>query len=149
MIVKRVLFLCVNNSCRSQMAEGFLRSMAPEAFEAFSAGTNATFVHPTAIEVMREKGIDISTQRSKTVTSLGGESFDFVITVCDESADACPAFTGKAGERLAWSFDDPAAVSGGTEERLNAFREARDRIGERIRGFIDLHDLGSGQPHPA
>lgn len=134
---KRVLFLCVNNSCRSQMAEGFLRDIAPETFEAFSAGTNATFVHPMAIAVMKEKGIDISGWRSKTVAGMNEESFDYVITVCDESADACPAFTGAAGERLAWSFDDPASEDGATHDELAAFRRVRDEIGERIRRFVE------------
>ncbi|MHB8895881.1 MAG: arsenate reductase ArsC [Candidatus Geothermincolia bacterium] len=139
MIRKKVLFLCVNNSCRSQMAEGFLRAAAPETFDALSAGANATFVHPLAIEVMDELGIDISRQWSKTAASLGGLDFDYVVTVCDESAGACPAFAGAAGERLAWSFPDPAAAVGGAADRLDSFRAVRDRIGESVKRFVVEH----------
>jgi len=135
---QKVLFLCNNNSCRSQIAEGFLRSLAPESFEAFSAGSEPTHVHPMAMKVMSEVGIDISGQRSKSISVFDGREFDFVITVCKE--DACPVFTGNAGERLAWSFEDPAAAAGTDEEVLGVFRRVRDEIEESIRRFITESD---------
>lgn len=128
------MFLCRANSCRSQMAEGFLRSLAPESFEAFSAGLEPTRVHPLAIRVMNEVRIDISGQRSKSVSDFEGQEFNFVITVCKQ--DACPIFAGNVGERLAWSFEDPAAASGREEEILGVFRRVRDEIEASIRGFI-------------
>jgi len=128
------LFLCRANSCRSQMAEGFLRSLTRESFEAFSAGSEPTRVHPLAIRVMNEVRIDISGQHSKIVSEFEGSSFDFVITVCKE--DACPIFAGDAGKRLAWSFEDPAAASGTEEDILGVFRRVRDEIEASIWGFI-------------
>ena len=131
---KSVLFLCVNNSCRSQMAEALLRSLAPVDFEVFSAGWEPTRVHPLAILVMSEIGIDISGQRSKSVSEFDGLAFDFVITVCE--GDACPFFVGEVGARLAWSFEDPAAASGTEEDILGVFRRVRDDIEISIRGII-------------
>ncbi|WP_273842154.1 arsenate reductase ArsC [Rubrobacter calidifluminis] len=128
---KRALFVCTHNSARSQMAEGFLRHLAGERFEAMSAGTEATEVRPEAVEVMREVGVDISRQESKTLERYLGEPFDYVITVCDQANEACPVFPG-AGKLLHWSFPDPSAARGGEEERLAVFREVRDRIRERI-----------------
>ncbi|MBX6763083.1 MAG: arsenate reductase ArsC [Rubrobacteraceae bacterium] len=128
---KRALFVCTHNSARSQMAEGFLRHLAGERFEAMSAGTEATEVRPEAVEVMREVGVDISRQESKTLERYLGEPFDYVITVCDQANEACPVFPG-AGKRLHWSFPDPSAARGGEEERLAVFREVRDKIRERI-----------------
>ena len=134
---QKVLFLCRDNACRSQMAEGFLRSIAPAEFDAYSAGSNETFVHPLAIEVMREVGIDISGQRSKSVSEFAGWEFDFVITVCGDSAeDTCPVFMGGARRRLAWSFDDPAVVTGSDSDVLEAFRRIRDQIEASISRFI-------------
>ena len=129
---KRVLFICTHNSARSQMAEGLLRHMAGDRFEAFSAGTEATFVRPLAIAAMRELGIDISTHQSKTIDALAGQTFDVVITVCDSAKEACPFFPGGA-ERLHWSFDDPSTATGSEAERLQVFRRVRDEIAERIR----------------
>lgn len=131
---QKVLFLCSNNSCRSQMAEGFLRSLAQEPFEAFSAGAEPTYVHPMAIRVMSEVGIDISSQRSKSISVYDGWSFDFVITVCE--GDACPFFPGEIGMSLAWSFEDPAEASGTDEEILGVFRKVRDEIKDSIQRFI-------------
>jgi arsenate reductase (thioredoxin) len=131
---RKVLFLCRGNSCRSQMAEGFLCSLAQDSFEAFSAGSEPTHVHPMAIEVMREVGIDISGQQSKSISVFEGSSFDFVITVCKE--DACPVFAGDAGERLTWSFEDPAEASGTDDEALGVFRKVRDDIEESIGRFL-------------
>jgi arsenate reductase (thioredoxin) len=135
---KRVLFLCRRNSARSQMAEGLLRAIAGDRFDAFSAGTEATVVHPLAIEAMREIGIDISGQTSKTPEAFHGQHFDYVITVCDD-AEGCPVFTG-ATERIHWSFHDPSTAPGTDDQRLRAFRIARDAIRQRLRLF---HVLGA------
>ena len=127
----RVLFLCTHNSARSQMAEGLLRDLAGERFEVFSAGTEVTHVKPQAIKVMKELGIDISGQESKTLERYLGEPFDYVITVCDDANEACPFFPG-ARRRLHWSFEDPAAAEGSEEQRLGVFRKVRDQIKGRI-----------------
>jgi arsenate reductase (thioredoxin) len=116
------------------MAGGLLRNMAGDRFEVFSAGTEKTRVHPLAIEVMREIGIDISGQTSKTLDAFTGERFDYVITVCDRANESCPIFPGGT-ERLHWSFDDPVAATGDHEQRLRAFRIARDAIQQRLRTF--------------
>ena len=128
---RRVLFLCTHNSARSQMAEGLLRSLGRGAFEVASAGTMATRVRPEAIAVMREIGIDISTQTSKTLDRFLPERFDEVITVCDNANETCPVFPG-ARNRRHWSIDDPAGVQGLEAERLAAFRGARDALRQRI-----------------
>jgi arsenate reductase len=132
---RRVLFLCVHNSARSQMAEGMLRAWAGDRFEAYSAGNEATEVRPLAIRAMSELGIDIGGQRSKTTAEYAGQRFDYAITVCDEAREACPYFPG-ADAQLHWAFDDPAAATGSEEERLAAFRRVRDEIAARIREFI-------------
>src|SRR5450631_3986599 len=108
---KRVLFLCTHNSARSQMAEGLLRKKAGDHFEVFSAGTEATRVHPLAIAAMSELGIDISHQRSKTLNQYVDEHFDYVITVCDKANENCPLFPGDT-QRIHWSFEDPSQASG-------------------------------------
>ncbi len=128
---ERVLFLCTHNSARSQMAEGLLLALVRSNFETFSAGTEATRVRPEAIAVMQELGIDISQQTSKTLDRYLHEPFDEVITVCDDANDACPVFPG-AGHRRHWSIDDPSKVQGTEEERLAAFRTARDDVRRRI-----------------
>jgi arsenate reductase len=127
----RVLFLCTHNSARSQMAEGLLRHLAGDRFEAHSAGTEATHVRPLAIKAMEEVGVDISGQESKTLERYLEDPFDYVITVCDDANEACPFFPG-AKNRLHWSFRDPSRAEGSEEERLAVFRSVRDRIGERI-----------------
>jgi len=129
--MERVLFLCVHNSARSQMAEGLLRARAGDRFEAHSAGAQATEVRPLAIRAMGEVGIDIAGQRSKVTTEYAGQEFDYVVTVCDDAKEACPYFPG-ARRRLKWSFDDPAAATGSEDERLAVFRRVRDQIAERI-----------------
>lgn len=131
----RVLILCTGNSARSQMAEGLLRSLGAGAFDAHSAGTAPSAVRPEAIAVMRELGIDISTQRSKPVAEFDGQRFDLVITVCDGAREACPVFPG-APERLHWSLPDPAAVIGAEGERLAAFRRVRDDLRERLAQLV-------------
>src|SRR5215204_5436688 len=128
---KRALFLCTHNSARSQMAEGLLRALAGDRFEAMSAGTEATHVRPLAVRAMEEIGVDISEQESKTLERYLKESFDYVITVCDDANEACPFFPG-ASERLHWSFEDPSRAEGSDEERLAVFRRVRDRIKDRV-----------------
>jgi arsenate reductase (thioredoxin) len=131
----RVLFVCTHNSARSQMAEGMVRAWGGDRFEAFSAGTEATQVRPEAIEVMHEIGIDISTHKSKMILPFIGETFGWVITVCDAAKEACPVIPG-AGQQAHWSIEDPSAVEGSEEDRLEAFREARDLIRDRVHMFI-------------
>jgi arsenate reductase len=128
---KKVLFLCTENSCRSQMAEGILRHLMGDRFEVFSAGTKPSVVNPMAIKVMAEIGIDISGHRSKSVEEFQGMNFDFVITTCDAARETCPVFPGKA-RRLHWSFNDPAEAEGSENEILSAFRKVRDEIKQRI-----------------
>jgi len=127
----RVLFVCTHNSARSQMAEGLLRKLGGSAFDAASAGTEETEVRPLAIEAMREVGVDISRQESKTLERFVQQPFDYVITVCDDAREACPVFPGSGG-RLHWSLPDPSKAEGSAEDRLQAFREARDRLREHI-----------------
>jgi arsenate reductase (thioredoxin) len=129
----RVLFLCTHNSARSQMAEGLLRDLAGDRFEAFSAGTEATRVRQEAVSVMAEIGVDISAQESKTLERYLGEPFERVITVCDDANEACPVFP-RARDRLHWSFPDPSRVE--EEGRLRAFRDVRDEIRARIEGEL-------------
>ena len=128
---RRVLFLCTHNSARSQMAEGLLRFLGGDAFEAFSAGTEATFVRPLAIRAMSELGIDISRQQSKTLSGYVREPFDEVITVCDAAAEACPVFPG-AVRRRHWSLEDPSKASGTEQEQLAVYRRVRDELRSRI-----------------
>src|SRR5262249_5201429 len=126
--------LCTGNSARSQMAEGLLRHDAGERFEVASAGTHPSRVRSEAIEAMKEIGIDISGHRSKSVEEFANQEFDYVLTVCDHARESCPLYPGH-GRRLHRSFEDPAAVQGSDEERLNAFREIRDQIRSYLRGF--------------
>ena len=132
---KRVLILCTGNSARSQMAEGMLRQMAGDRFEVSSAGVSPTSVRSEAIEAMRELDIDISSQRSKSIDAFTGQSFDYVITVCDNANEQCPIFP-PGTERIHWSFDDPAEASGDDNSRLSAFSRVRDEIRERLQLFV-------------
>ena len=128
MAKKRVLILCTGNSCRSQMAEGFLKSFDRE-LEVYSAGTTpAARVHPKTIAVMKEAGIDLSYNVPQNVDQFLSHSFDLVITVCDQARETCPVFSGKVLKRLHIGFEDPAAVSGTEEEILAVFRKVRDEI---------------------
>jgi arsenate reductase (thioredoxin) len=131
----RVLFLCTHNSARSQMAEGLLRHLAGDRFEAMSAGTEATRVRPLAIRAMDEIGVDISKQESKTLDRYLQEPVDYVITVCDDANEACPFFPG-AQNRLHWSFEDPSKAEGSEEERLEVFRRVRDGIKDRVQSEL-------------
>src|SRR4030042_2992575 len=131
---KRVLFICVHNSARSQMAEAFLKQEAGDRFEVESAGLEPGKLNPIVIEVMKEVGIDISQNKTKSVYDFykQGKQYDYVITVCEESqSGACPVFPGK-GERLHWGFDDPSAFKGSPEERLAKTRVVRDKIRKKI-----------------
>ncbi|NIO11253.1 MAG: arsenate reductase ArsC [Deltaproteobacteria bacterium] len=132
---KRVIFLCTHNSCRSQMAEGFLRHHGGDRFEVFSAGISPSSVHPMASEVMAERGIDLSGQRSKSVDEFLGQSFDFIVTTCDDARDKCPVFPGP-GQRLHWGLTDPAVASGSREERWKVFQRVRDELEELIRSHF-------------
>ena len=131
---ERVLILCTGNSARSQMAEGLLRHDSGDRFEVESAGTKPGRVRPEAIAVMSELGTDISGHRSKSVDEFAGQSFDHVLTVCDNAKETCPIYPGHTN-RLHHNFEDPAAVEGSEEERLAAFRKVRDQIREFLRGF--------------
>ena len=132
---RRVLLLCTGNSCRSQMAEGWLRHLAGDRFEVFSAGTQPAGLNPGAVDAMREAGVDISPHRSKHLNEFSGVRFDYVVTVCDRAKETCPIFPG-ARTVLHWSFDDPAHATGSADERRAVFHRVRDEIGERIRRFL-------------
>lgn len=125
---KKILILCTGNSCRSQMAEGILKSFDSE-LEVYSAGTNpADKVNPKAVQVMKEIGIDISQSYPKMVDQFLNDPFDYVITVCDNAKETCPVFIGKVGKQLHIGFEDPADATGTEEEVLSVFRKVRDKI---------------------
>ncbi len=131
----RILILCTGNSCRSQMAEGFLKSFEP-TLEVFSAGTHpAAKPNPYAIEVMAEVGIDISPNQPKNVDLFVDQPFDSVITVCNGAKEVCPVFTGKVIHRLHIGFEDPADATGTRDEILFVYRKIRDQIKERFTEF--------------
>ena len=133
----KVLFICVHNSARSQMAEAWLNSICGEFFEAHSAGLEPGTLNPLAVEVMREAGIDISKKKTQAVFDVfkSGQLFSYVITVCDESsAEKCPIFPGPT-KRLHWSFADPSQVPGTDKEKLARVREIRDEIREKIENW--------------
>ena len=131
----RVLFLCTHNSARSQMAEGFLRAMAGDRFEAGSAGTEKTSVNPLAIRVMAERDIDLSGHTSKAYADVALRSWDYLITVCDDANERCPWVPGSV-KRLHWSFPDPSRATGSEEERLAVFRRVREQIQERLTDWL-------------
>ena len=134
-MAKSVLFLSSADSARSQMAQGFLRELAADAFEASSAGSTAGGVDPRAVAVMAERGVDISDQRSKTLDEFMGKArFDFLITVCDRGEKACPMFPG-VGTREYWPVDDPSPRASGDDD-LEPFRAARDYLEQRVRRFL-------------
>ena len=133
----RVLFLCTGNSARSQMAEALLRKYAGDTYEIFSAGIAPKGIHPYTVQVMQEIGVDISGQRSKSVTEfLGQAPIQTLITVCDDADKNCPTFPQRVDQRLHWSFEDPAAYDGGPEEKLNKFREVRDKIEHKVQEWL-------------
>ena len=139
----RILILCTGNSARSQMAEGLLRELSGGKLDVYSAGSRPSTINPFAIQVMRERGIDISSQRSKHLNEYLAQPFDYVITVCDDAAETCPIFPGPA-RRIHWSFPDPAAISGSDDMRFAVFRETRDAIERRLKTW--LAELRERQP---
>ncbi|MBN2414121.1 arsenate reductase ArsC [candidate division KSB1 bacterium] len=131
----KILILCTGNSCRSQMAEGFLKSF-DSSLLVYSAGTNPSDrVHPLAVQVMKEAGIDISSGFPKDVKQFLNKSFDFVITVCDNAKETCPVFTGNVKHQLHIGFEDPAEATGTEKEVLNIFRRVRDEINKEFYQF--------------
>ena len=139
---RRVLFLCTGNTARSQMAEAFLRKHGGKYFEAYSAGLNPGVIHPYTQHVMREIGIDLSGQYSKSVKEYFGKmSFAYLVTVCAKAETNCPSTFPSISNRLRWSFDDPAAAEGSEEEKLQKFREVRDQIEKRILQWLDEEEF--------
>jgi arsenate reductase len=132
----RVLFLCTHNSARSQMAEGYLRSIAGSQYEVASAGMEPARVNPLAIRAMQEVGIDISGHTSKSVKPFLGDAWHYVITVCDQANEYCPIFPFPS-QRLHWGFPDPSRAEGTEEERLQTFRRVRDELFLKIRGWLE------------
>jgi arsenate reductase len=126
-----VLFICTHNSARSQMAEGLLNHLYGDRYEAFSAGTEKTRVHPLAVEAMRRIGIDISGHESKIVDRFGDRVFDIVVTVCDLARATCP-FVPARRKQLHWSLEDPSSATGTLEQQLAVFEKVRDEIRRRI-----------------
>jgi arsenate reductase len=131
---KTILFLCTGNACRSQMAEGWARALKSEEIEAFSAGVAPCYVHPRAIRVMQEAGIDISAQYSKHVEELEGIRFDHIVTLCDYAAEVCP-YHPDLGKRVHRPFEDPVFARGTEEEVLARFRDVRDQIRRFVEGM--------------
>jgi arsenate reductase len=132
---KKVLIICTGNAARSQMAEGLLRHDAGDRFEVFSAGIYPSYVRPRAIAVMREIGIDISGQRSKSIDEFAGEEIDYVITVCDHAVQHCPSFPAST-KHIHWSIEDPVTPEGaGEASELAVFRRVRDDIRQRLQNF--------------
>ncbi len=127
----KVLFLCTGNSARSQMAEGYLRHVAGDDFEALSAGVEPKELNPLAVEAMKEIGIDIAQQTSKDVRGFLGQAIPFVVTVCDNAKQRCPIFP-RTYKFLHWSLEDPAEATGSHEEKLAVFRRVRDEIKQRV-----------------
>jgi arsenate reductase (thioredoxin) len=123
---KRILFICTHNAARSQMAEGLVNRILAESYISRSAGTKPSHVHPMAIKVMAEVGIDISDQRSKRLDEFKGQEFDFVVTLCSDAEEICPFFPGK--EHIHQGFQDPAAAVGSDDEVMAVFRRVRDEI---------------------
>ncbi len=135
-MTKRTLILCTGNSCRSQMAEAFVKQCRPD-WQVFSAGTKPTErIHPKAVQVMKEVGIDIREGYPKRVDQFLRQSFDYVITVCDHARESCPVFLGDVKEQLHIGFEDPAEATGSEEEVLAVFRRVRDEIREEFTRFI-------------
>jgi arsenate reductase len=133
----RVLFLCTGNTARSQMAEAFLRKYGGDRFEAYSAGLEPSEINPYVYQVMEEVGLDLGGQRSKSVSEyMGKVHFGYMITVCANAEEKCPAVFPGMGQRLFWPFDDPAAFEGTDEEKLLKFREVRDQIEQRIKDWL-------------
>lgn len=131
----RVLFLCTHNSARSQMAEGLLRARSKGRIQVFSAGNEPSRVHPLAIRALNDLGIDISMQRSKSLTEFLGQEFDYVITVCDKARETCPFCPGSP-QRIHWSLPDPSAVEGNEDTRYQAFKDIAMQLDNQINYLI-------------
>ncbi len=123
----KILFICTHNSARSQIAEGIANSMFGDSFEAYSAGTSPTFINPYAISVMKDIGINIENNRSKSVNEFNDLNFDYAVTVCERARESCPVFTG-AKKVIHKSFNDPSSTTGNSEEILEEFKSVRDQI---------------------
>lgn len=135
--IRRVLFLCTGNSCRSQLAEAIVNARAGDAWQASSAGTRpAGFVHPLAIRALQEIGIDARAARSKSVDGLHGKEFDLVVTVCDQAAEECPIWLG-SGKRIHLGFPDPAKAEGSQEEKMEAFRSVRNEMEKKVLSLME------------
>ncbi len=136
----RILVLCTGNSCRSQIAEGFFRHYGGSQVEIFSAGLEPKGVNPRAIQVMKEVGVDISRHTSDHLSKYLGQSFDYIITVCDNAAANCPVFPG-AGTKMHWPFEDPAEAVGTEEQILSVFRRIRDDIGIKVKNWLETQGV--------
>ena len=135
--MKRVLVLCTGNSCRSQMAEELWENLGAGEWQAESAGSNPSgYVHPLAIEAMKELDIDLSENTSKHLKQFTDQQFDLVVTVCDNAKESCPVFNG-ATQTLHWPFDDPADATGSDEEKMKMFRRVRDEIKTKIQNYLN------------
>jgi arsenate reductase len=135
--LQQILVICSGNSCRSQIAEAWFENLAPYQISASSAGTVPSgYIHPLAIRVMDEVGIDLSSKTSKSVEQYLDHPFDTVITVCDEAEAACPVFPGRV-ERLHWPFEDPAKANGTEAEQLEVFKKVRDQIRARVEEYLE------------
>ncbi|HTC86280.1 MAG TPA: arsenate reductase ArsC [Candidatus Acidoferrum sp.] len=140
----RVLFVCTGNSARSQIAEAVLGRLGGADFDVFSAGTEPKGVNPYTLRVLAEAGIDWSAARSKSVEEFAGQSFDYVITVCDRARQTCPVFPGSYNS-LHWGLEDPAEVEGTDEEKVAAFRKTYMELGLRIRPFVEVALRAAGR----
>ena len=145
MSLKRVLFLCTGNSCRSQMAEGLVNHFLAGQWQAFSAGTEPSgYVHPLAIKAMAELGIDISRNQSQSTEEFRESKLDLVITVCDDAAENCPVWLGQ-GQVTHIAFPDPAKAEGVETEQMDVFRRVRDDIQTQILGHLEQNLVTSGE----
>ena len=141
--ITKVLFLCTGNSCRSQMAEAWLRELGGEDFTVFSAGLEPHGVHPLTVKAMEETGYNMSAHRSKHLDEfLGVVDFDYLITVCGNADERCPVFPGM-GTRMHWPFEDPAAFTGPADQKLDFFRQVRDQIKEKIQGWLESTEFST------
>ncbi|MBI2251347.1 MAG: arsenate reductase ArsC [Armatimonadetes bacterium] len=133
--IKKILFLCANNSCRSQMAEGLANFYGKGKIKAKSAGANPTILNPYAVKVMQEIGIDISNCKSKSLSKFINQKFDYIITLCDSAKQSCPIFPGKA-KKLHWNIEDPVLAKGNEIKILNSFRKTREKIKNNLFGLL-------------
>jgi ArsR family transcriptional regulator, arsenate/arsenite/antimonite-responsive transcriptional repressor / arsenate reductase (thioredoxin) len=139
-----ILFLCTHNSARSQMAEALLRKIGGDRVEVFSAGSEPTSIHPLAMKVMSQYGIDLSNQRSKHLSEYIGQHFDYIVTVCDRVREACPAFPGDP-DQIHWSFPDPVAIEGNMQTKEKSFRDIANELTTRIHYLLLMIDRSRGE----